>query len=537
MILVLSSFAAIAGVQVQDSFSAEPVLLVVKRFVVVGDNPLSESETKAILASHLGPHSSLSSLEGAATALEKVIRKEGYAFHRVIVPAQRPVDGVVKLQILQFPLRNVTVTGNKNFSKENILRSLPALKPGAPPNVKELSRDLRLANEHPAKRAAIRVKESASRDGLDAEVRVQDVRPRQTFIGLTGGTRDADNSINQNTGYTRLTVAHQESNLFDRDHVLTLAYTTSPEYVNGVTQLGAFYWLPLYGHNSTLSAYFTHSDVDNGTIGVGGSSFDVSGRGDFWGLRGTYLLPKLGEFGQDISLALDNRTFKSHIGAVGFVGAGSIADTTYGSRPLSLRYSARREGVGATLGGYAEYLVNIDGGQGNDDQAYAVFSLPGRDVGQSWEAIRYGLDASYALPAKWTLSGRFRGQYSHEPLVPGEQFGIGGAASVRGLRERETSGDKGYFFSIEAQGPAMTSAGVVPFFYYDQGGRSYVAPNPPFPARDTASSVGGGIRWTWRKQLEVSVTAATVLQGVSGSTSNNTSSGHDKLYFSLFYHF
>ena len=47
------------------------------------------------------------------------------------------------------------------------------------------------------------------------------------------------------------------------------------------------------------------------------------------------------------------------------------------------------------------------------------------------------------------LSARLDGQWSDEPLIPGEQFGIGGARSVRGYEEREASGDSGFFVSAE----------------------------------------------------------------------------------------
>ena len=83
----------------------------------------------------------------------------------------------------------------------------------------------------------------------------------------------------------------------------------------------------------------------------------------------------------------------------------------------------------------------------------------------------------------------------------------------------------------------MTSAAVVPFFFYDQGARTHVTPVVGLSTHDTASSVGGGVRWTWRKQLELSATFATVIQGLSNGTPNSTPSGHDKLYFSIFYHF
>jgi len=504
------------------------VLLEVRQFALEGANPLSEQEAQSILAPHLGRHTSLATIEAAANALETAMRGRGYSFHRVIVPAQRPADGVVKLQILQFQVAEVTVSGNQYFTSENVLRAVPALQPGTAPDLRELSRQLSLANEHPAKRLTINIKESRTPNALDAEVKVLDVPSQQTFIALTGGTNDVDNTINRNTGYTRLTLGHQQSNLFDRDHALTLTYTTSPDHIDDVMQVGAFYWLPLYGYNTALRAFWSRSDVDSGSVGVGGQSFDVSGRGEFYGLSATYALPKLGSMSHNVMLGIEDRYFKSTVGAAGAL----IQSPAVSSRPVSLRYTARAEQPEYGIGGFIEYVANVDGGRANDDVSY---NNARAGASRHWDAFRFGLDANYSFGSGWSLVGRLRGQEASEPLIPGEQFGIGGVASVRGLREREMSGDKGAFINLELHTPAWN--GILPFFFYDAGWRKHVTPVAGLPSSDSASSIGVGARWTWEKRLEVSATVATVLNGVSLGTAPATDSGHTKLNFSVFYRF
>jgi len=526
--VLLAAVLCATGMPVQgESAPGAAPLLEVRRFVVEGENPLSPQETESILAPHLGAHKSLTTIEAAATALEQAIRQKGYAFYRVIVPAQRPAGGELRLRILHFPINEVTVTGNQHFSKENILRSLPALEAGKSPDLKTLSSQLGLANEHPSKRLTINIKESARRDALDAEVRVRDGQIVQPFASLTGHTRDHDNTINENTGYTRLTLGLQHGNLFDRDHVLTLAYTTSPENISNVTQYGAFYWLPFYGYNTSLNAYYTKSDINTGTVGLGGQSFDVSGKGEFWGIRATYALPRWGETNQTLSLALDDRYFESTLGTVGLVQTVPV-----GSRPLSLRYAARREQPGGALAGYAEYVINT-GGRSSSDTEYAVSALrAGANPSPNWDAWRWGIEGNYGVATNWIVIGRLRGQYTDEPLIPGEQFGLGGAASVRGLRERETAGDRGYFVNLELQGPNI-GGGFLPFVFYDHGYRRHVSPVPATPTKDSVSSIGAGLRFNWRRKLDVVVTYANVLNGVAAGTP----SGHDQLLFSAFYRF
>jgi hemolysin activation/secretion protein len=519
---------AVTSAVAQATRDAGGVLLEIRRFVVEGDpNPLSQQETDAILARHIGTHRNLDTIEAAARALEDGMREKGYSFHRVIVPAQRPTGGELRLRVLRFNLAQVTVTGNQHFATENILRALPELKPGASPDVGELARQLALANEHPAKRLSIQIKEGQKRDHLDAEVRVRDVPSTQTFIGFNGHTRDHDNTVNRNTGYTRLTVGHQQSNLFERDHAVTVAYTTSPDHLDRVKQAGAFYWLPLYGYHTTLNAYWTYSDVDTGSIGLGGQSFDVSGRGEFWGLRAAYALPKLGLASQNVSLALDDRYFKSD---VAFLGQ-SLPSSVVSSRPLSLRYAVNYEQAGGGIGGHIEYVHNLHGGRADSALDYLNARLPG-GASRNWNAYRYGIDASYPFGSGWSATGRFRGQYADEPLIPGEQFGIGGSGSVRGLRDREVTGDRGHSFTAEVQAPARY-ADITPFAFFDYGWRKHLAPVPGTALTDDASSIGVGLKWHWQRKLEVNASLARVLNGVT----NGTPQGHVKLEFSAFYRF
>lgn len=527
--------AAIAQSAAPDAVSASTaptapgdILLDVKRFEVVGANPMSDSETAAALAPYLGPHRSLSTLEAAAVALETRLRESGHSFHRVIVPAQKPVDGVVNLELLQFPLAAVDVVGNHHFSADNIRSSLPGLVSGSSPEVRAVSRDLGLANEHPSKRVSIVLKESIKADALDAEIRVRDVAPVMFFTSLTGNTRDAYNDINQATGYTRLTIGYQNTNLFDLDHALTLSYTTSPDHLDSVKQFGALYWIPLYGYATSVQAYYIRSEVNTGGIALGTSAaYNVTGKGEFMGARLTYSLPRFGEITHNVSLALDDRYFDNNSALTG----GPAFGTPIRTRPLSLRYAARYEQTGGGVSARVEQVSNLSDGSYNNNKTYSPQGLD-----SSWNAVRYGLDASYAL-GEWGLSARLQGQYSSDVLYSGEQFGLGGVASVRGLREREISGDQGYTLTLEALGPQLAES-LRPVVFFDAGSVRRLA-NDDLGSGDNAASIGVGVRWNWDRRLDVSADLAYVLNGIATQPGNitGTSANDTKLNFSLFYRF
>ncbi len=116
-------------------------------------------------------------------------------------------------------------------------------------------------------------------------------------------------------------------------------------------------------------------------------------------------------------------------------------------------------------------------------------------------------------------------------------FGVGGPGTVRGLRDREITGDKGYALTLEARGPAIVDT-LRPVVFYDQG---RVVLNSAYglqASSEAVSSVGVGLRWTWSNHLEAAADLAHVIDGVAPSgTVPGTQAGRSKLTFNLLYRF
>ena len=70
---------------------------------------------------------------------------------------------------------------------------------------------------------------------------------------------------------------------------------------------------------------------------------------------------------------------------------------------------------------------------------------------------RAGAAFSQLLPSDFIVRAALNAQQTKDLLVPGEQFGMGGADSVRGYYERETASDVGRRFSLEGYGPDFGS--------------------------------------------------------------------------------
>jgi hemolysin activation/secretion protein len=429
--------------------------------------------------------------------------------------------------VVRFKLGTVNVTGNQHFSTSNILASMPGLVSGETPDTSSLGRSLAIANEHPTKRVELTMREGTQPDTIDAEVKVQDVKPQQMFAAF-------NNTGRRETGNYRASIGYQHSNLFDRDHVVTASYTTSPGYWDEVKQAGVNYVAPFYGLGGTVSAFYVRSDVN--IAGTFGGLFDVSGRGEFFGARYTQEFPKRQEYGQKLSVGIDNKKFESSATLVGTaVPLPGVVDV--GSRPLSVRYNGKWDALWGNFGFFVEYAHNLPGGSGNDNTAYAL-NDGGRGLATTnWNLWRFGTDLMYVFPANWRFNGRLRSQFANQPLISGEQFGLGGAYSVRGFLERETAGDDGYQVNLELWTPPILD-NVRPLLFFDAGRRVIKAPVATQTGTDTLGSLGVGVRWNWRNHLDVSADFARVVAGLRNDiTPNATPTGDYRVHFNLLYRF
>ena len=237
-----TSAAAAAAVGDSPSFT-------IRGFDLAGDNPLSSAEVSRILAPYLRTDATIETLQKATAALEAAFREKGFVLHRVSLPPQE-VGGTVKLDIVKFVIGKVTIDGRQRFSEANIRASVPELAEGTAPNFRTLAVQTAIANESQGKRIQVALKESEEADKIDARIVVQESKPWNFFVS-------ASNTGTAATGNDRLTVAASHSNLFDLDHQLTAAYTTSLERPNAVNQAGLNYRIPVYRWGGVVGASYT----------------------------------------------------------------------------------------------------------------------------------------------------------------------------------------------------------------------------------------------------------------------------------------
>jgi hemolysin activation/secretion protein len=499
----VACLAALLSQSAWGQTQAPEPTLDVTRYVIEGDSPLTAEEATRLVAPYVGAKRKLGDIEAAAGALERAMHERGYSFHRMFVPVQKPSAGEIRLQVIGIKLGQVEVTGNEHFTSDNIRRSLSNLIEGQVPEVRTLGRDISSSNTNPAKQVSVTFKESSEAGKVDAVVRVKDSPTTVFFAGFSGNQALSDHQPEQNT--YRVTGGVQFANLFDRDHVATLSYTTDPRHTSDVSLFGAYYQVPFYGTGLNLSAYYTRSDISSGTVQQGAGVFEVSGSGTFTGVRLTRALPRSNALQQTVAIALDDRLFENK---TTFNGAPIQPDV--GSRVLSVQYQFRNEPTWGEVAGGIEYLTNLTGGTNNTEANHVA-----NGGTQDWNAWRFSLEASMAS-AGWDYSGRIKGQYADRALISGEQFGLGGTNSVRGFTDRVVAGERGYQWNLEAKGPNLGGLQLRPVIFVEGGSVHALATD----ITETIASAGVGLRLVHRN-LQVAADIAQVLKSESAQTGSH----------------
>jgi hemolysin activation/secretion protein len=478
-----TTFGTLLGVAAPASAQSAAARMPVSEFKVTGNTLLAQAELDAALAPFKGERS-LDELKQAALAVQELYRKAGYGAVIAYVPEQSGAPGTATIAVLEGRITRVDVSGNKQFSEANILRSLPLLQPGQTPQVVRIDSQIQLANENPAKQVAVSLEAGQRQGDVDAHVTVSEQSAQRWSASL-------DNTGNPSTGRLRANLAYQHAALWDLDHILSLQLQFAPEKLSSVAVVSASYRIPFYTLGMTLDAFVAHSNVDGGSSSTAAGPLQFSGRGEIAGLRLNKYLPRQGEVGQRLALGLDQRSYINDCSIAGLpAGACGTAGESVTVHPLSLEYSVQKAGdnpLSASLS--LIHNLGLGGRYGSD----AHFENVRTGAKKRYNMMRISLAGGMTLPQQWQLQARINGQYSPDALVAGEQFGLGGANSVRGYEEREVLGDSGLSGSLELYTPDLaksisdTLAGLRLLAFADVG---KVRNELGTPCRDTQASCG-----------------------------------------------
>ena len=518
------------------------------RFQIEGNTLLPEAEVQGAVAALAGPKRVYGDVQKALDALEGAYRRAGYSTVQVHVPEQELTTGVVRLQVTESVVGQVRISGNKYFSDANVRASLPALKEGKAPNLRQMSEDIQLSNENPAKQIELTLGVSEQEGKVDAKVVVTEENPQRVFATVDGTGTAA-------TGRSRVGVAYQHANLFKLDHTLTLAYTSSADAPAGVKvdifSLG--YRIPFYAIGDSLDIIYGKSGVNTpSTSPTLGGALGIVGKGDVFGLRWNHYFARRGEYSSKLIFGFDYKYINSRCTSAGDPTdidpptPAIAACVPYTTRPLSLTYTGQRLSPGkmfdynigiARNWALGSRYTNLD----DVTDRYSYLTSGNRSASDDFSIVRFGGSYLTAFQTDWQVRAAFSSQYAGKPLVAAEQFGLAGSTAVRGFTERAASADSGFVVNIEAYTPELAKAAGVPgslralaFYDFSRGYNHGVSEGSLTPARIGVASIGAGLRYGLGKDFSVRFDLGQVLDaGPPNTKARGDWRGHLNVMFAF----
>jgi len=430
-----------------DEAGQETLRFAITRYAVEGATLLTPAEIEAAVASFIGTDKDFSDVQSALEVIEALYADRGYSAVHVLLPEQEMEAGTVRFQVIEGHYGKVTVKNNRFFSEANLLNAIPSVRSGGVPKSKQVARELRLANENPARQLNVVLKGGERDDELDASLQVSDSKFSQW-------TLTADNSGTVETGRSRISLAYRHANLFDADQVAQVQAQISPEHTDRSQVVGGSYRIPLYGLGHSVEFFGSYSNIN---AVVGGLS-NFQGGGLMFSTRYNVPLERRGTFDPRVSFGLDWRRFDK-------IELTSPPPTTlFGEivvTPLSAAYATQgRLGKGdVALNTSLTVNVPVAGsGKSADFAAYDRINTAAPEP--HYKVLRFG--ASYFLPlaADWQWRTAFSGQWSNDRLIQGEQIRLGGADGVRGFSEGSETGERGGKLNLELYAPAWNMGGL-----------------------------------------------------------------------------
>lgn len=504
----------------------------IDRFNIEGNTLLKPAEIDAVLKPFTGKQREYGDVQRAIEALSQRYRTGGFSVVWVVAPEQTLDRGEVTLRVVEARIGTVTVGGNRFFNYSNVRSSLPALREGTSPRAVDISANAQLANENPAKQVDVVLRPGENQGVVDATVDVIDVQQLKPFFTF-------DNTGNRQTGYYRLGAGMQHANLFNRDHVGTFNYVTSPGKWNQVNLYSGSYRLPLYAWGDSMDFIAAYSDVSAGTAQTVAGPLTFSGKGYVYGLRYNQLLVRRGEYSQRIVYGLDYRSYENDcaLGTFGAAGCGPAA-VNVTVMPVSVAYSGNWTKPGQISDFYVAVSHNIPWGHnGKESDFNAARPSPngGDGAPSQYTILRFGASMVNAFKSNWQLRAAFDAQYTPDALVSGEQYGITGANAVRGFLEREIARDTGYHATLELYTPNLTGR-LIPgkgnlrlLLFGDIGAADNHRLSGEERQHVSIASIGTGLRWNIQRNFNIRFDFARVMDG-AGSRETGDLRGHVSVY-------
>lgn len=395
-------------------------------------------------------------------------RAAGQPLVDVYVPEQDVSDGVVKIAIAEFRAGRVIPKGNRYFSDALLAREMP-LASGEPLHESDVASGLALLNANPYRRVDVIYAPGAARDTTDVVLQTEDRFPFRIYGGYNNdGVRDL--------GRDRILAGFDYGNLFGIDARIGYQMTASNDLLSGNPDIegrpdrpryiahafNAVAPLPWLDRLELFGVFAQSTPRLPDSYGQTGISAQISFRYD-WRLPP---LDHAGAWQQQVQLGYDFKRSNNDLEFGGF----QVFNANTHIHQFVIAYDLLKSDASGDTHLNASLFVSPGYFDSNsNEEAYDAARLGATPRYQYMQ-----LSAQRDMPlgkSGFSVAARGLVQWTGTTLLPSEELGLGGDATVRGYEPYAAQGDRGWNLQTELRAPAISAgiAAMQPFVFFDAG--------------------------------------------------------------------
>ena len=404
----------------------------VKKIEITGSTVFKPEDFAKLTQGIEGKSVKLQDLQTLTNAITALYLDRGYITSRAVLGEQAIVNGIVKIQIIEGSLDRIDIEGPKRLNK-NYIQSRIELGTKTPLNKNQLEDQLQLLKAD----SLIDSIEASLRPGSGAGKSILTVRMKEAKA--IAGNVSIDNYSSPSVGSERFGGSLTYRNVTGLGDELSAAYNRS--FPGGSNALDFSYRLPVNAMNGTVQLRVAPSNSK--VIEQPFDSLDIRSNTELYEL--SYRQPLIRNPREEFALSLAFAVQNGRTTISGFplttVGSGTDIDGRGRTRVLKFGqdYSKRdAQGAWALRSQFSLGLNAFD----------ATISDTTKPDGRFFSWLGQ-VQRVQRLSNNQLLIAQADVQLSPDPLLPSQQFVIGGGQSLRGYRQNLRSGDNGIRLSLE----------------------------------------------------------------------------------------
>ncbi|HEY9639353.1 MAG TPA: ShlB/FhaC/HecB family hemolysin secretion/activation protein [Coleofasciculaceae cyanobacterium] len=486
--------------------SNSDIQIPVEQIQVVGSTVFSDQDLAPLIQPFEGRSLTLEELRAIADSITQLYLDGGYLTSRAVLVDQQIVQKTVQIRVIEGSLERIEIEGAHRVNS-NYIRDRIALGGKAPLNQGHLEDQLRLLRLDPLfdnVEASLRPGNSLGQSIL--VVRVTEANPFSATVGV-------DNYSPPSVGSERTGVAIGYLNPTGLGDALQGSYFRST--TGGSNVFNFSYQVPLNAMNGGLQLQVAPSSYK--ITDPKFAPLNIQGNSNQYAL--SYRQPLLRSPREEFALSL-GLTYETGETLV----SSFLADTSTTSVISFGQDYVRRDPAGAWAArsqfNLGTRLFEATHGSTPDGQFFSW-------LGQ-FQRVQI-LNPDHLLITQLDV------QLTPNPLLPSQQFVIGGGQSIRGYQQNIRLGDNGFRFSIEDRITVQRDPNGNPLLqlapFTDLGAVWNTSTNPnPLPDQNFLAGLGFGVLWQPWPHLNVRADFAVPLVNLSDRGNNLQDSG---VYFSV----